>query len=281
MAYPFTNMHVPATATIKRQRDEDDAIDASGLLTPESSVGHVYMSATYSNKKFKPGLGQHGDDHAQSECSDETMSDISEPIGPSIPHAEMISHLGIDVLRDIVKVLSARSTYAQDLVETAYSRVSQKPDVGRYAIEVEEIFGSRSKRYSVPGMAYADVKSSIAAVAEWVERQSSYDAKKSALDALQDIALSILRADRSRQAIEVRGQFEQDDCIPQLMLQIVRGMSVEERITVSGEMTIQGSTFARTLQYLHEKAVENYIAGFYDFAIVLDTLSDSAGSRQT
>lgn len=270
-------MNLLNTTTSKRQRDEEDAIYASGLLTPEGSVGQNFTTEKPTSKKFRAECAQDEDDSERLENSDDTMVDVVRSPRPSSSHLEMIARLDVDALRDIVNILAARSTDAQALVEIVYSRLIQEVDLRRYAAEVDRVFSSRSDRYSIAGAAYSDVKSSLDALARQVGPQSSYDAKKSAVEALQDIAFSILRADRSRQAVEVRAQFEKDDCIPRLMLQIVQSMSEEERARISEEATVHGSTFAKGLQWAHEKAVEDYVAGFYDFSLVLESLSRNTG----
>ncbi|KAH6651636.1 hypothetical protein BKA67DRAFT_571447 [Truncatella angustata] len=266
-------MEANRAGAVKRNRDEEDGVDSFRAMTPESSIDEAICSSTLDNKKRRTSANPHLEQIQVIGHADVAMVDPVVPLPPAVPYAEMISRLNVDALRDIVATLAAGSNDARALVEIAYGRRNRQPDLGQYAVEVDEIFKSRGQRYAVSGVAYSDVKSCIEQLAQQVGPYSTYQTKKSALEALLDIAFSILRADRSRQAVEVKAQFEKDDCISQLMEQIARSMSAVERASVSEETTVHGATFARSLQFVHEKAVENYIAGFYDFALVLEVLS--------
>ncbi|KAK9775112.1 hypothetical protein AB5N19_02158 [Seiridium cardinale] len=270
-------MNLYGIPAIKRRREEEDNAYGRRLITPESSIDEAVQTPTPLNKRYRAHAKQNEDDFENAESLDEAMADSSKSLALTISHDEMISRLDIKTLRDIVTFMAAESSDARALVKLAYLQNNQKTDLRRYALEVDQLFGSQSERHAVSGTAYSDVKSSIDKLANHVGPHSSYSTKKSALEALQDITFSILRADPSRQAIEVKEQFETDDCIPLLMLQIVRSMPSEERIRVSLEATVHGSTFVKALRYRHEKAIENYVAGFYDLSLVLESLSQSAG----
>jgi hypothetical protein len=261
--------------TIAAKRHREALIEDGDYrpITPESCVDGATSNSTSQNKRQRAGTGDL-DGHVKNyDIPDDTMTDVWHPPIAQVPSADMILRLDVDALREIVTLLVERSADARTLVLEAHARISQTLDMKVYTTRMDEIFDSRSARYTIPGTAYADVKACIADLARQVDPRSPYEVRRDALQALQDIALSILRADRTRQALEVKAHFEVDDCIPQLMLKIVCAMSAQERIRVGVEATVYGSTFMRSLQYLHEKAVEGYVAGFYDFSLVLGALS--------
>lgn len=254
----------------KRHREEDDSAVIFRALTPNSTGDENSPGPLPPGKKRR---GYNAGYFEESPDPDDAMDDICEPPGAPTTHVEMVAHLNTEVLQDIVTILARTSNDAQVLIELAYGRKYREPNLQFLAAEADGIFGSRSGRYAIPGMAYADITSVINQLAHRLRPYSSYDMKKSGIEVLLDIALSILRADRSRQAKEVKLQFEKDDCIPQLMLQIIGTMSPGDRAALKAEPTGLGSDMVKSLQYVHEKAVEEYIAGFYDFALVLEVLS--------
>lgn len=257
---------------VKRQREHDDNTERYRPLTPYSSIDEPLGSSLPPNKRNRQGgdgdLGyfpkHHGDE-------DELMSDVDEALAYSISNNGYPSPIEMDHTCDTMTFAAAAPI--EDLIlGISCGQIGFVMASSRYAVEVDQVFRSRSKRYTVPGTAYSEVKACIDGIAQHINPHSSYHAKFAALEALQDIALSILRADRSRQAKETRAHFAQDDCISQLMLNIIQSMSNEEKVQASEEATVQGSTLARSLQYVHEKAVEEYLAGFYDLSLVLEAL---------
>jgi hypothetical protein len=278
-----------ASAT-KRRREEEicdlepccEQIDCDRCWLPGEDGMVAYDGAVRATtspiKKHRGQSDCAGSGCGQTGCTGCTLPDFPSP---SLPHMDMVDELDPDAIRNIVKILAAESPFAQSLVRAAYQQRAQMSrseatDFGPCKRGVEAVFSSRSERYSASGQGYSDVRSCIDTVGQQVGPQSSYDAKKSALEALHDISLSILRADGCRQAIEVKNEFERDDCIPQLMLQIVRSMSSDEQARVGAEYTPYGSTLVESLRYVHEKAVEQYTAGFYDLSLVLDMLDRNA-----
>lgn len=235
------------SAAAKRCRGEDDN-DEDGYrpLTPDSCADKPVECMLPLSKKHRFA----GD---SLECcldngrdADETMTDVSERSESQFLDAGLLSPVELDHHFDDTTRSTQASVGAHTLIEL---------ECKGYSIEVDQIFWSRDARYTTPGMAYSDVRVCIDAIANCVGPGSSYNAKTDALEVLQDISLSILRADRPRQATETKARFAQDDCIPQLMLKIVQSMSGEERLRATGEATAQGSTLERSVQYVHEKAV--------------------------
>ncbi|KAI1867618.1 hypothetical protein JX265_007420 [Neoarthrinium moseri] len=222
-------------------------------------------------KKHRTSLG-HDDtlmhnDFMMDSASDSTQSSLS-----TTSFSDMVEVLDAETLRTIVNVLATQSSVAQSLVSVAYSQTLQGIDFRNYAQRVDSIISGKSEQYSSPGSACAGVRACIAAIAVRVGPQSPFNTKRSALEALHDIALTVIRTDRSRQSIEVKREFEKDDCIVQLMLQIIQTMPMEERLGVGRGFTSYGSTLLDSIRYVHEKSVENYVAGFYDLALVLHAL---------
>jgi hypothetical protein len=289
----YGNMRLDMASVSKRRRDEDEVdeeecdakgcqqIDCERCWSP-GEYGRLdcdggARSVVSPTKRHRGQTNCVGRDCQQLNCTSCYQPDLNIASQSPIPYTEMVDQLDPKALREIVKLLAADSPSSQDLIRMVYEQGTCRSKVETanfrgYTADVAAIFSSRSERYSTYGKAYADVRACVNAIGQQVGPQSSYSIKKSALESLHDITLSILRAEACRQAIEVRREFERDDCIPQLMLQIVRSMSTEEQAKVGAEFTLYGSTLIKSLEYVHEKAVETYIAGFYDFSLVLEIL---------
>ena len=196
----------------------------------------------------------------------------------------MMAQMDKEDLQRILAIIAAESPVAQAVIQAAYEqrmRMHQEETINfeHYKREIMSIFMCHNERYLVYGQAYSDVKACIDGIAQQLNPQSPYGTKKNAIEALQDISLTIIRADGRRHAVRVRTEFERDDCIPQLMLRILQSMSVDDRHQVGAEITSYGATLLKSLEFTHEQAVISYIAGFYDFSIVLDLLRGRAWIR--
>lgn len=202
------------------------------------------------------------------------------PSPPSLSATDMIAQLDVDSLRSLLTTWAVRSPVAHQVIRAEYNRSVLGLDLAVLAVEVQSLLLLAA---AVPetGMgedyhAYSAVRTRVDAVGEQVRPNAPFAVKRRALEALHDIALCILRAERTRRAVEVRRGFEQDDCIPRLMMRIVESMSPEERVSAAAECTTYGAPLLSGLQYVHNKAVEEYLAGFYDLGMVIEALGGVA-----
>ncbi|KAH8682040.1 hypothetical protein BX600DRAFT_447663 [Xylariales sp. PMI_506] len=310
-------------ATInKRGRDEEEYHGYLGLPSPcEMDCDDVEASTdtwmvqdvpleTAASKRLKFELHTPKSTHASLSHPGDASLDGSSNLFPPTPGscADIVGQLDPDTLRAIVCTLAADSLHVQDVIKKAYEqqRVSQtmppppsppetEPEAHvfpAYQAQVSQILSSGgSERWATErGSAHRDVRACVDAIGDRAALLAPCTgvSKGAALEALHDIAVSVIRAGddegryrrvgggsgRGQAAREVRAEFERgDDCVPRQMLRIVESMAPAERLAAASSYTAYGSTLLRSIEWVHERAVESYLAGFYDLSQVLGALT--------
>ncbi|ETS84500.1 hypothetical protein PFICI_02525 [Pestalotiopsis fici W106-1] len=260
-------MYSCGTIIAKRRRDED--CDGGRGYSHESSTnGSACYSPKSLHKRHRASIIDIQDYNGHMETADEMMMDIYEPLSPPLSEPETLSIPTTKQSKPFDAILATTPLSQHLLPEGLYNEIGFPSSIPNL---ISHIIEPRDQTSITPGTTYRNVKLAIEAIAHHVGPQSSSEIKTDALIVLRDVAAIILDARPTHQSLEVKAAFERDDCIPQLMLQILQTMSTEDIARLSQETT-HGSNFASLLRAAHEKAVENYVAGFYDFSLVLEAI---------
>lgn len=229
------------------------------------------------HKRHRSSVGDFDAYVVEKEDMDEIMVDIYEPLSPPLSEPETLS-------RPIARPsnesgsISVSKPAGQHLPEHLCNGAESPSSILEYPAMISRLLDPEQQISALPGTAYGNVKLIIGEIASEIELKRSHEVKKNGLLALGAIASTVLLSGPSRQALEVRAQFETDGCIPLLMLQIIQSMTLEELGQI-GQESIDGFNFHLQLQSLHETAVEYYVAGFYDFSLVLEAISQGISQR--
>ncbi|KAK6223381.1 hypothetical protein LQW54_000499 [Pestalotiopsis sp. IQ-011] len=257
------------TTIAKRRRVED--YDGDQRYSHESMhADGLSGNTSRPHKRNRSSIGNFGAYMIEKEDMDDVMMCIYEPLSPPLSEPETLP-LPIARSSEESGIRSFSRPADQPSPEDLYNRTDLPSSILEYPAMVSNILHPGQQISAPPGTAYKNVKLMIGEIAHRIELKGSHDVKKNGLLALEAIASTILLSGPSRQALEVRAQFERDGCIPLLMLQIVRSMTPEE-LASFGQGSVDGFNFYLQMQSLHERAVEDYVAGFYDFSLVLEAI---------
>ena len=198
---------------------------------------------------------------------DGIMTDIYEPLSPPLSEPETLSLPAAKQSKPFDAMVATCSSSP----DRFYKDIGRLSRISEYATLISHIIEPQGAANFLPGTAYKNIKLIIEDLANHIGPQSSCDAKIDALIILGIIADTILHAGSTRQALEVKAAFERDDCVPQLMLQIIQTMPMDD-LTRLNQDTSYKKSFTSLIRSSHEKAVEDYVAGFYDFSLVLEAI---------
>ncbi|KAF2993722.1 hypothetical protein E8E14_001146 [Neopestalotiopsis sp. 37M] len=250
----------------KRRRDEDGEGGHGYDHESSNDVPH-YMNTTESSHK------RHCISISDFQCQigdmevDGIMTDMYEPLSPPLSEPETLSLPAAKQSKPFDAVVATGSSSPVQF----YKDIEPLWRISEYATLISHIIEPQGAAILLPGTAYKNIKLIIEDLANHIGPLSSSETKIDALIVLGTVANTIVYGSSTRQALEVKAAFERDDCIPQLMLQIIQILSVED-LTKLNEETSHEKNFASLIRSSHEKAVEDYVAGFYDFSLVLEAI---------
>lgn len=250
----------------KRRRDEDGEGGHGYDHESSNDVPHFMNTTKSSHKRHCISISDFQCQTGDMEV-DEMMTDMYEPLSPPLSEPETLSLPAAKQSKPFGAML-ATSPSSPDRF---YKDIGPLSRISEYATLISHITEPRGQTDLLPGTAYKNIKLIIEDLANHIGPQSSCDTKIDALIILGIIADTILHAGSTRQALEVKAAFERDDCIPQLMLQIIQTMPMDD-LTRLDRATISKKSFTSLIRSSHEKAVEDYVAGFYDFSLVLEAI---------
>lgn len=270
------NMESCGTTIAKRRRVEDydgDQWYSHATGPADGLAGNTLRQ----HKRHRSSVGDFDACLTERDDMDEIMVDIYEPLSPPLSEPETLP-LPIARPLDGSGSISVSKPAGQLLPEDSRIETESPSSILEYPAMVSHILHPGQQENALPGTAYRNVKLVIEEIAHQVGPQSAFENKKNGLLALGGIASTILLSGPSRQVLEVKAQFETDGCIPQLMLQIIQSMTMEDLRSLSEE-SMYGVNFYLQLRSSHERAVEDYVAGFYDFSLVLEAISQGICQR--
>lgn len=262
------NMESCGTTIAKRRRVEDYDVDQRYSDESMHADG-LGGNTSRPHKRNRSSIGNFGTYMIEKEDMDDVMMDIYEPLSPPLSEPETLP-LPIARPSDDSGSISVSRPARQLSPEESCNGTDLPSSMLEYPAMVSHILDPGRQNNALPGTAYRNVKLIIGEIANQIELKGSHEIRKNGLFALGAIASTILFSGPSRQALEVKAQFERDGCIPQLMLQIIQSMALEELRSL-GQESVYGVDFYLQSKSSHERAVEDYVAGFYDFSLVLET----------
>ncbi|KAI0141956.1 hypothetical protein BJ166DRAFT_540433 [Pestalotiopsis sp. NC0098] len=270
------NMEPCGDTITKRRRVED--YDGDQWYSHTSGHADGLTSDTpRQHKRHRSSIGKLDAYMVEKEDTDEVMMDIYEPLSPPLSEPETLP-LPIARPSDGSGSISVSKPAGPLSLEDSCIGTESPSSILEYPAMVSRILDPGQQENALPGTAYRNVKLAIEGIAHQVGPQRAFETKKNGLLALGAIASTILHSGPSRPALEVRAQFERDGCIPLLMLQVIQSMTMEDLRSLSEE-SIYGGNFYLQLRSSHERAVEDYVAGFYDFSLVLEAISQGICQR--
>ncbi|KAK4952102.1 hypothetical protein LTR10_010022 [Elasticomyces elasticus] len=168
----------------------------------------------------------------------------------------LVDNLDVFAVRSLLKMAISESTKVSDHVRQAHQDVSHAAnareeskavilDLSHYSRKVSHVLNkkyiSENERVEENNgwLATSEIVGFILAILEETHAHPSYGTKKSAMITLQSIARSINFAP-SRLGNEVIQNMGFDPTLPKTMQEIVRSMSLEERVQLAG--CVQGSS---------------------------------------
>lgn len=261
----------PCGNTIAKRRRVEDYDGDQGSSHATGHADRLAGDTPRQHKRHRNTIGDFDTSMVEKEDMDEIMMDIYEPLSPPLSEPETLPS-PIAGPPDGSGSKSVSKPTDQLLPEDSCIGTESPSSILEYPAMVSHILEPGQQMNALPGTAYRHVKLAIEGIAHQVGSESAFETKKNGLLALGAIASTILHSGPSRPALEVRAQFERDGCIPLLMLQIIQSMTLEELRSL-GEESVYGANFYLQLRSSHERAVEYYVAGFYDFSLVLEAIS--------